>query len=146
RDRVAARVHHTVEVQQRRVVRLGQGLSTALGPRPDAPAHSASLLVRRLSPDHPPCPPHPYDAGMNTAGPSEAKAHRGLDLSPVRGFRYAPDRGGGVAAVTSPPCDVVVRPEGGHHLQSADRDNIVRMRLRAADRPDARNAQAAETL
>ncbi|MEU3946814.1 DUF1015 domain-containing protein [Streptomyces sp. NPDC029526] len=83
---------------------------------------------------------------MNTAGHSEAKAHRGLELTPFRGLRYDPDRVGSLAAVTSPPYDVVVRPDGLHHLQSADPYNIVRLILPEADTPEARNAQAADTL
>ncbi|MCT7355546.1 DUF1015 domain-containing protein [Streptomyces sp. 15-116A] len=83
---------------------------------------------------------------MNTAGHSEAKAHRGLELTPFRGLRYDPDRVGSLAAVTSPPYDVVVRPDGLHHLQSADPHNIVRLILPEADTPEARNAQAAATL
>ncbi|MFD8523233.1 DUF1015 domain-containing protein [Streptomyces capillispiralis] len=83
---------------------------------------------------------------MNTAGHSEAKAPRGLELTPFRGLRYDPDRVGSLAAVTSPPYDVVVRPDGLHHLQSADPYNIVRLILPEADTPEARNAQAADTL
>ncbi|MER5995087.1 MULTISPECIES: DUF1015 domain-containing protein [Streptomyces] len=83
---------------------------------------------------------------MNTAGHSEAKAPRGLELTPFRGLRYDPDRVGSLAAVTSPPYDVVVRPDGLHHLQSADPYNIVRLILPQADTPEARNAQAADTL
>ncbi|GAB2787198.1 DUF1015 domain-containing protein [Streptomyces chlorus] len=83
---------------------------------------------------------------MKTAGPSEAKARRGLELTPFRGLRYDPDRVGSLAAVTSPPYDVVVRPDGLHHLQSADPYNIVRLILPEAETPEARNAQAAETL
>ncbi|MFF7858530.1 DUF1015 family protein [Streptomyces sp. NPDC007904] len=83
---------------------------------------------------------------MNTAGHSEAKAPRGLELTPFRGLRYDPDRVGSLAAVTSPPYDVVVRPDGLHHLQSADPHNIVRLILPEADTPGARNAQAADTL
>ncbi|WAX80771.1 DUF1015 domain-containing protein [Streptomyces sp. KMM 9044] len=83
---------------------------------------------------------------MKTAGPSEAKASRGLELIPFQGLRYDPDRVGSLAAVTSPPYDVVVRPDGLHHLQSADPYNIVRLILPEADTPKARNAQAAETL
>lgn len=83
---------------------------------------------------------------MNTAGHSKAKAPRGLELTPFRGLRYDPDRVGSLAAVTSPPYDVVVRPDGLHHLQSADPHNIVRLILPEADTPGARNAQAAETL
>ncbi|MEV0692129.1 DUF1015 domain-containing protein [Streptomyces sp. NPDC050388] len=83
---------------------------------------------------------------MKTAGPSEAKARRGLELTPFQGLRYDPDRVGSLAAVTSPPYDVVVRPDGLHHLQSADPYNIVRLILPEADTPEARNAQAADTL
>ncbi|MFI2510888.1 DUF1015 domain-containing protein [Streptomyces sp. NPDC018972] len=83
---------------------------------------------------------------MNTAGHSTAKAPRGLELTPFRGLRYDPDRVGSLAAVTSPPYDVVVRPDGLHHLQSADPHNIVRLILPEAGTPEARNAQAAATL
>ncbi|WP_330456979.1 DUF1015 domain-containing protein [Streptomyces sp. NBC_00820] len=83
---------------------------------------------------------------MNTAGPSEAKARRGLELTPFRGLRYDPDRVGSLASVTSPPYDVVVRPDGLYHLQSADPYNIVRLILPQAGTPSARNEQAADTL
>ncbi|MBR8640940.1 DUF1015 domain-containing protein [Streptomyces tuirus] len=83
---------------------------------------------------------------MNTAGHSEATAHRGLELTPFRGLRYDPDRVGSLAAVTSPPYDVVVRPDGLHHLESSDPHNIVRLILPQAATPGARNEQAAETL
>lgn len=83
---------------------------------------------------------------MNSAGPSEATAPRGLELTPFRGLRYDPDRVGSLAAVTSPPYDVVVRPDGLHHLQDADPYNIVRLILPQAATPAARNEQAADTL
>ncbi|MDN3021998.1 DUF1015 domain-containing protein [Streptomyces sp. S.PB5] len=83
---------------------------------------------------------------MNTAGHSEAMARRGLELTPFRGLRYDPDRVGSLAAVTSPPYDVVVRPDGVVHLQSADPHNIVRLILPQATTPNARNEQAADTL
>ncbi|WP_333775738.1 DUF1015 domain-containing protein [Streptomyces sp. IBSBF 3136] len=83
---------------------------------------------------------------MNTAGHSEATTRRGLELNPFRGLRYDPDRVGSLAAVTSPPYDVVVRPDGLHHLQSADPYNIVRLILPQAATPEARNEQAADTL
>ncbi|MER5549480.1 DUF1015 domain-containing protein [Streptomyces sp. NPDC001118] len=83
---------------------------------------------------------------MNTAGHSEATAHRGLELTPFRGLRYDPDRVGSLAAVTSPPYDVVVRPDGVHHLQSADPHNIVRLILPQAGTPSASTEQAADTL
>ncbi|MDH6703254.1 DUF1015 domain-containing protein [Streptomyces griseoviridis] len=83
---------------------------------------------------------------MNSAGHSEATAPRGLELTPFRGLRYDPDRVGNLAAVTSPPYDVVVRPDGLHHLQDSDPHNIVRLILPQATSPGARNEQAAETL
>ncbi|MET7285599.1 DUF1015 domain-containing protein [Streptomyces sp. NPDC005573] len=83
---------------------------------------------------------------MKTAGPSEATARRGLELTPFRGLRYDPDRVGSLASVTSPPYDVVVRPDGLHHLQSADPHNIVRLILPQAGTPSTRNEQAADTL
>ncbi|MFD5712832.1 DUF1015 domain-containing protein [Streptomyces pharetrae] len=83
---------------------------------------------------------------MNTAGHSEATVRRGLELTPFRGLRYDPDRVGSLAAVTSPPYDVVVRPDGLHHLEAADPHNIVRLILPQAATPAERNEQAADTL
>ncbi|SES29703.1 Uncharacterized conserved protein, DUF1015 family [Streptomyces sp. yr375] len=83
---------------------------------------------------------------MNTAGHSEATARRGLELTPFRGLRYDPDRVGSLAAVTSPPYDVVVRPDGLHQLQDADPYNIVRLILPQATTSTARTEQAAGTL
>ncbi|WP_406493125.1 DUF1015 domain-containing protein [Streptomyces sp. NBC_00846] len=79
---------------------------------------------------------------MNTSGP----AGQGLRLIPFRGLRFVPERVGSLAAVTSPPYDVVVRPDGLHHLESADPHNIVRLILPQADTAAARHNQAAETL
>ncbi|HEX5565727.1 MAG TPA: DUF1015 domain-containing protein [Streptomyces sp.] len=70
----------------------------------------------------------------------------GLRLTPFRGLRYAPDRVSSLAAVTSPPYDVVVRPDGLHHLQTADPYNIVRLILPETTDPTARHRQAADTL
>ncbi|MCX3064296.1 DUF1015 domain-containing protein [Streptomyces beihaiensis] len=79
---------------------------------------------------------------MNTAG-------GGLDLIPFRGVRYVPERVGSLASVTSPPYDVVVRPDGLHHLENADPHNIVRLILPQSGpsgSPQSRNDQAAATL
>ncbi|MER5360422.1 DUF1015 domain-containing protein [Streptomyces sp. NPDC002785] len=81
---------------------------------------------------------------MNTSG--TAGPGQGLRLLPFRGLRYVPERVGSLAAVTSPPYDVVVRPDGLHHLESADPHNIVRLILPQADTAAARHTQAAETL
>jgi uncharacterized protein (DUF1015 family) len=84
---------------------------------------------------------------MKNAGPAEeTPARSGLELTPFRGLRYDPDRVGSLAAVTSPPYDVVVRPDGLLHLESADPYNIVRLILPQAGTPTARNEQAAQTL
>ncbi|WP_432155636.1 MULTISPECIES: DUF1015 domain-containing protein [unclassified Streptomyces] len=83
---------------------------------------------------------------MNTAGHSEATSPRGMELIPFRGLRYNPDRVGSLAAVTSPPYDVVVRPDGLHRLQDADPHNIVRLILPQAGSPSAGREQAADTL
>ncbi|MFF8847775.1 DUF1015 family protein [Streptomyces sp. NPDC015127] len=80
---------------------------------------------------------------MNNEGPA---AGDGLHLIPFRGLRYVPERVGSLAAVTSPPYDVVVRPDGLHHLESADPYNIVRLILPQAASPEDRSRQAAETL
>ncbi|MFE0682079.1 DUF1015 domain-containing protein [Streptomyces sp. NPDC058961] len=79
---------------------------------------------------------------MSTTG----RADLGLRLIPFRGLRYVPERVGSLAAVTSPPYDVVVRPDGLLHLESADPYNIVRLILPQASSPAARNQQAALTL
>ncbi|WP_351233077.1 DUF1015 domain-containing protein [Streptomyces sp. NPDC002133] len=80
---------------------------------------------------------------MNKRGQA---AEDGLHMIPFRGLRYVSERVGSLAAVTSPPYDVVVRPDGLHHLESADPYNIVRLILPQAASPVARNEQAAETL
>ncbi|MET9592522.1 DUF1015 domain-containing protein [Streptomyces sp. NPDC006516] len=80
---------------------------------------------------------------MNTTGHAVG---RGLRLIPFRGLRYVPERVGSLAAVTSPPYDVVVRPDGLHHLESSDPHNIVRLILPQAGTATERNRQAADTL
>lgn len=79
---------------------------------------------------------------MKTRG----RADKGLRLIPFRGLRYVPELVGSLAAVTSPPYDVVVRPDGLLHLESADPHNIVRLILPQADTASARHEQAAATL
>lgn len=88
-------------------------------------------------------PGRAYDARMNSEGPA---ATDGLRLLPFRGLRYVPERVGSLAAVTSPPYDVVVRPDGLDHLESSDPHNIVRLILPQAPTPGDRHRQAADTL
>ena len=84
---------------------------------------------------------------MNTTGPAADDARvDGLRLVPFRGLRYVPERVGSLAAVTSPPYDVVVRPDGLHHLESADPHNIVRLILPQAMTAGTRHRKAAVTL
>ncbi|MCQ4041681.1 DUF1015 family protein [Streptantibioticus rubrisoli] len=89
---------------------------------------------------------------MSTPGASPGLRHgeprppRGLQLAPFRGLRYVPDRVGSLSAVTSPPYDVVVRPDGLHQLETADPHNIVRLILPQSGDPADRHAQAARTL
>ncbi|QKW05741.1 DUF1015 domain-containing protein [Streptomyces sp. NA04227] len=83
---------------------------------------------------------------MTNASPPATPHPRGLELTPFRGLRYDPDRVSSLSAVTSPPYDVVVRPDGLHHLESADPYNIVRLILPQAADPSARGEQAAGTL
>src|SRR4051812_15074107 len=71
---------------------------------------------------------------MSTSGPPA----RGLWLAPFRGLRYVPERVGSLAAVTSPPYDVVVRPDGRGHLAAADPHNVVRLILPPSGRQAAR--------
>ncbi|WP_309057619.1 DUF1015 domain-containing protein [Streptomyces sp.] len=86
---------------------------------------------------------------MNTSGHAAADARAaaaGLRLRPFRGLRYVPERVGSLAAVTSPPYDVVVRPDGLLHLESADPHNIVRLILPQAITAGTRHRKAAVTL
>ncbi|MEB8336758.1 DUF1015 domain-containing protein [Streptomyces endophyticus] len=83
---------------------------------------------------------------MNTAGRTAQSGSNGLDLIPFRGVRYVPEQVGSLAAVTSPPYDVVVRPDGLLHLENADPHNIVRLILPQAVEPRTRNELAAATL
>ncbi|WP_418956275.1 DUF1015 domain-containing protein [Streptomyces tritici] len=84
---------------------------------------------------------------MNTTGPAADDVRaRGLRLVPFRGLRYVPERVGSLAAVTSPPYDVVVRPDGLLHLESADPHNIVRLILPQAITAGTRHRKAAVTL
>ncbi|MEV4949451.1 DUF1015 domain-containing protein [Streptomyces sp. NPDC053755] len=84
---------------------------------------------------------------MNTSGPAADDVRAdGLRLFPFRGLRYVPERVGSLAAVTSPPYDVVVRPDGLLHLESADPHNIVRLILPQAITAGTRHRKAAVTL
>ncbi|WP_165990144.1 DUF1015 family protein [Streptomyces sp. YIM 98790] len=72
----------------------------------------------------------------------------GLDLAPFRALRYVPERVRELAAVTSPPYDVVVRPEGWNHLHTSHPYNIVRLILPQNGNPSPahRHRSAADTL
>ncbi|MER7950094.1 DUF1015 domain-containing protein [Streptomyces sp. NPDC096079] len=86
---------------------------------------------------------------MNTSGHAADGVRddtTGLRLAPFRGLRYVPERVGSLAAVMSPPYDVVVRPDGLLHLESADPHNIVRLILPQAITAGTRHRKAAVTL
>ncbi|NJQ08372.1 DUF1015 family protein [Streptomyces lonarensis] len=70
----------------------------------------------------------------------------GLDLAPFRGVRYVPERVGDIAAVTSPPYDVVVRPDGVDELRTSDPHNVVRLILPQAGDQGSASRDAARTL
>lgn len=80
---------------------------------------------------------------MSTPGPADPPRPR---LVPFRGLRYVRERVGSLAAVTSPPYDVVVRPDGRRHLETADPHNVVRLILPDAETPADRHRKAARTL
>ncbi|MCE7080824.1 DUF1015 family protein [Streptomyces sp. ST2-7A] len=69
----------------------------------------------------------------------------GLQPAPFRALRYVPARVGGLAAVTSPPYDVVARPDGLRELRSSDPHNIVHLTLPANGEEDG-HARARVTL
>jgi uncharacterized protein (DUF1015 family) len=92
---------------------------------------------------------------MSIPGPYPGPAHgphpgpepeQGLHRAPFRGLRYVAARVGSLAAVTSPPYDVVVRPDGQRHLETADPYNVVRLILPDAVNEAARHRKAARTL
>jgi len=70
-----------------------------------------------------------------------------LSVTPFRGIRFDPARIPDVAAVTSPPYDVI-DPESATHLEELDPHNVVRLILPRAEAGDARGRyeQAAARL
>lgn len=75
-----------------------------------------------------------------------SSAAEALSLAPFRGVRYAPQRVSSLAAVTSPPYDVVVHPDGLRHLETADPHNVVRLILPHCADPAGRHELAARTM
>lgn len=71
----------------------------------------------------------------------------GLTLDPLRGLRYAPSRVSSLAAVTSPPYDVL-DADAVVALESADPHNVVRLILPRDEEsgPEGRYQHAAQTL
>lgn len=86
------------------------------------------------------------DSAGHTEDSDSGRRCHGLDVIPFRGVRYVSERVSSIAAVTSPPYDVVVRPDGLRHLESADPYNIVRLILPQATVSTKRTEQAADTL
>jgi uncharacterized protein (DUF1015 family) len=84
---------------------------------------------------------------MRDVAVEEARAGAGLVLNPLRGLRYDPDHVSSLAAVTSPPYDVLDR-EAVIALESADPHNVVRLILPRDEEsgPEGRYEHAARTL
>ncbi|WP_370094139.1 DUF1015 family protein [Streptacidiphilus sp. MAP12-20] len=68
------------------------------------------------------------DASETRYGDAGRVAACGLSLNPFRGLRYDPERVSSLAAVTSPPYDVV-DPDGRVRLEDSDPHNVVRLIL-----------------
>jgi len=68
------------------------------------------------------------DAGDSRYGDAGRVAAAGLSLAPFRGLRYDPGRVSSLAAVTSPPYDVV-DADGRLRLETGDPHNVVRLIL-----------------
>ena len=103
----------------------------------------------------------PHDGHPRESQPSRGKPHdghrrppvigepAGLVLAPFRGVRYAPERVSGLAAVTSPPYDVL-GAAAAEHLRDTDPHNVVRLTLPALGegegQPGGRYGAAGRTL
>src|SRR5262245_55029839 len=84
---------------------------------------------------------------MRDVGGDEASTAEGLVLNPLRGLRYAADHVSSLAAVTSPPYDVL-DGDAVIALESADPHNVVRLILPREEEsgPEGRYEHAARTL
>ena len=80
-------------------------------------------------------------------GPGTPSVSSGLVVQPFRGVRYDPVRVSDLAAVTSPPYDVI-DPDDATRLEQLDPHNIVRLILprQPHDRADSRYSQARTAL
>jgi uncharacterized protein (DUF1015 family) len=74
--------------------------------------------------------------GTPAATPAASNAGRGLLVAPFRGVRFDPARVPDVAAVTSPPYDVI-DPDSATHLEELDPHNVVRLILPRAEADDS---------
>jgi uncharacterized protein (DUF1015 family) len=77
----------------------------------------------------------PDSGEARSARVSSACPPAGLVLAPFRGVRYAPERVSGLAAVTSPPYDLL-GPVAAEELRDADPHNVVRLTLPAREEGD----------
>ena len=76
--------------------------------------------------------------GTPAATPAASNSSgRGLLVTPFRGVRFDPARVPDVAAVTSPPYDVI-DPDSATHLEELDPHNVVRLILPREEADDAR--------
>ena len=91
--------------------------------------------------------PSPAQGPGTPAGSKGPDGAKGLVVRPFAGLRYDPARVSDLAAVTSPPYDVI-DPESATRLEELDPHNVVRLILPRERTPDAgtRYAQAAAAL
>jgi len=85
---------------------------------------------------------------LDAAHPRSCREEAVPEIRPFRGLRYVPDVVGDLAAVVSPPYDVI-GPEERQRLASRHRANVVAIELpveAAGDEPDDRYRRAARTL
>jgi uncharacterized protein (DUF1015 family) len=84
---------------------------------------------------------------MTSPDPRPPAPAGGLAVHPFRGLRFSPHRVADLAAVTSPPYDVV-EPEAVLHLETSEPHNVVRLILPRPDSsgPEGRYRHAADTL
>ena len=76
--------------------------------------------------------------GTPAATPAASnQSGRGLLVTPFRGVRFDPARVPDVAAVTSPPYDVI-DPDSATHLEELDPHNVVRLILPREEADDSR--------
>lgn len=116
-------------------------------PQLQGAATLARTILRMVSGALPPTRESPAGRDRDSGASSHEEWHDGLDVRAFRGLRFDPARVRALAAVTSPPYDVV-EADGVLRLETQDPHNVVRLILPRADDcgPDGRYARAAQRL